>query len=185
MMRKLFDHGVALVLAGVLIAPGWAHAGPVVSADSAADAGPTVDADSTADAHSAADAAAPVVPMVKVEIKHRGRVLQAAPRRLDWDEAGAIRIERGDRVHDITIEVNRKGNEGKKLHVTLTYELDGERVIENFAYDTRARKREVLRTEGVALAVTITPRTLDDGGSTGRENKLDPSEDTDDPLAGL
>lgn len=167
MMRTFFDFGLAATLAGLLIAPGWAHADPSV------------------DVAPAADEAAPVVPMVKVEIKHRGRVLQTKPRRLDWDEASAIRLERGDRVHDVTLKVSRKGDQSKKLHVTLNYEIDGELVIEDFAYDTKARKREVLRTEGVALAVTVTPHQLEDEGSTKREDKIDPAEDTDDPLAGL
>lgn len=170
MMRKLFstlfNAGVVGVLAGVLIAPAGAQA------------------ETTALGIAMAEDAAAVVPMVKVEIKHRGRVLQTKPQRLDWDEASAIRLERGDRVHDVTLTVTRKGEQGKKLHVTLSYEIDGELVIEDFGYDTRARKREVLRTEGAALAVTITPRVLDTD-SGGRENKLEPPTDTDDPLAGL
>ncbi|MEM9457532.1 MAG: hypothetical protein AAGF11_25355 [Myxococcota bacterium] len=166
LFSKLFNVGVVAVLAGVLIAPAGALA------------------ETSAQGIAMADDAAAVVPMVKVEIKHRGRVLQTKPQRLDWDEASAIRLERGDRVHDVTLTVKRQSDQSKKLHVTLSYEIDGELVIEDFGYNTRARKREVLRTEGVALAVTITPRVLETD-SVERENKLEPPTDSDDPLAGL
>ncbi|MCA9705933.1 MAG: hypothetical protein KDK70_08810 [Myxococcales bacterium] len=170
-MMHTLRWGIATLLVTALAAPAWAQA----------------NAQTQAHAHvtPVADRAAPLVPMVKVEIKHRGQVLTSAPQRLDWDEAGAIRLQRGDRIHDVTLRVTRKDDQAKTLQVTLTYELDGERVIEDFAYDTKARKREVLRTDGVALAVTVTPRPLEDDGPVGRKDKLEPPVDVDDPLAGL
>lgn len=83
------------------------------------------------------------------------------------------------------MEVRRKNDAGTKLHVTVTYELDGQRVIEDFGYDTTANKREILRTDGVALAVTVTTKTFDEGQPNERKDKLGPVVDPDDPLHGL
>ena len=126
-----------------------------------------------------------LVPTVKVEIQHRGAVIKSGQERLDWGEASAIRLQRGERVHEVTVAVSRKEGDAKKLHVVLTYELDGELVIDEYAYDTKAKKREVLRTDGVALALTVVPRPFDDGGPKGRPDKIEPPVDVDDPLAGL
>lgn len=166
MMRKIVDLGIAAVLVAALVVPEWAHA------DSPE---PQAMAESTPKV---------VVPMVKVEIQHQGRVLKSKAERLSWDEPGAIRLERGERVHDVTVAVSR--TEGSsKLHVTLTYELDGELVIEGFAYDTKAKKREILRTEHVALAITVSTKPLENGQPNGREDELDLGSDSNDPLGGL
>jgi len=167
MMRTLFDTAIAATLLAMLAVPTGVHA------------------EESTDAVAMADEGTMIVPMVKVEIQHKGQVLKSKPQRLDWGESSAVRLERGERVHDVTLQVTRPSEKGKKLHVTLTYELDGELVIEDYAYDTKARKREVLRTDGVALAVTVTPRTVDDGGPAGREDKLESPTDINDPLAGL
>ncbi|MEM7152720.1 MAG: hypothetical protein AAF799_07750 [Myxococcota bacterium] len=143
------------------------------------------DAQAPSDAVAMTEDGQMVVPMVKVEIQHKGRVLKSKPQRMDWDEAGSVRLERGERVHDVTVQITRKDEQSKKLKVTLTYELDGELVIEDYAYDTKPRKREVLRTDGVALAVTVTPKAIDDGSPNQREDKLEGPTDPNDPLAGL
>ncbi|MCX4241272.1 hypothetical protein [Paraliomyxa miuraensis] len=169
MMRKIIDLGIAAALVTALWAPDWARA-------TEQPAQPVADAGSSA--------ATMVVPVAKVEIQHQGRVIQSKPERLSWDEPGAIRLERGDRIHDVTLAVSRKEGSGK-LHVTLTYELDGELVIEGFTYDTKAKKREVLRTDGVALAITVTTKPLEAARPTEREDKLEPELDPTDPLAGL
>ena len=169
MMRKIIDLGIAAALVAALVLPDWARASET-GAQPVADAG--------------SQAVAALVPVVKVEIQHQGRVLKSKPERLSWDEASAIRLERGDRVHDVTLAVSRKEG-SNKLHVTLTYELDGELVIEDFAYDTKAKKREILRTDGVALAITVTTKPFEAGRPTEREDKLEPELDPTDPLAGL
>ena len=167
MMRKIVDLGIAAALVAALVVPDWARA-----------------SESTAEPMADSQSAAALVPVVKVEIQHQGHVLQSKPERLSWDEPSAIRLERGDRIHDVTLAVSR--TEGSsKLHVTLTYELDGELVIEDFAYDTKAKKREILRTNGVALAITVTTKVHEAARPTERKDKLEPQLDPTDPLAGL
>lgn len=175
MLRKISDVILAATLVTALAAPGWAHA-------DTSSAAATTTTETSADATPVAEDGTMVVPMVKVEIQHRGQVIKSKPQRLDWEEAGSVRLERGDRVHDVTLKVVRSG---KKLAITLSYELDGELVIEDFAYDTQARKRKVLRTDGVALAITVTPQAIDDGSPNGRKDKLQGPSDPNDPLAGL
>lgn len=175
MMRTLIDLGFAVSLASLLVAPAAAGA-------ASPEPTPVPEPEATAMAEQGTD---DLVPTVKVEIQHRGAVLKSKPERLDWGEASAIRLKRGDRVHDVTVQVTRKDGNAKKLHVVLTYELDGELVIDEYAYDTKAKKREVLRTDGVALALTVVPKPFEDGGPQGRQDKLEPPIDTDDPLAGL
>ena len=173
MMRTIIDLGFAVSLAALLVTPTGATAATTTAA---APTTPTPMAEQGAD---------DLVPTVKVEIQHRGAVLKSKPERLDWGEASAIRLKRGDRVHDVTVEVSRDEGNAKKLRVVLTYELDGELIIDDYAYDTRAKKREVLRTDGAALALTVIPKRFEDGGPQGREDKVEPPIDTDDPLAGL
>lgn len=167
MKRMLRNHAVAAFLCAGLVVPAMAEAHAPTEAVPMAEDGQMV------------------VPMVKVEIQHKGRVLKSKPQRMDWDEAGSVRLKRGDRVHDVTVQITRDSEQSKKLKVMLTYELDGELVIEDYAYDTKARKREVLRTDGIALAVTVTPKAIDDGQPNQREDKLEGPTDPNDPLAGL
>lgn len=171
MMRTIVDRGAMALWVVMLAAPGGA-----IAAEPVPELRPAAAAEAEVD---------DLVPLVKVEIQHRGAVMKSKPARLDWGEAGSIRLERGERRHDVTVAVTREDGDTKRLHVTVSYELDGELVIDEFAYDTKAKKREVLRTDGVALALTVTPTPLPDDGPQGREDKLDPPVDETDPLGGL
>lgn len=59
------------------------------------------------------------------------------------------------------------------------------RVVGHFAYDTKAKKREILRTDHVALAITVTTKPLEGGRPNERDDKLEPGVDPNDPLSGL
>lgn len=177
MKRTIIDLGLAVSIVSLLAAPAGATA---AAPPPSSEPGPVPMAEEQVD-----DQVDDQVPTVKVEIQHRGAVLKSGAERLDWGEASAIRLERGERVHDVTVLVTRKDGNSKKMRVVLSYELDGELFIDEYAYDTRANKREVLRTEGVALALTVTPVSFDDGGPKGRKDKVQPPIDVDDPLAGL
>ncbi|MEX1362378.1 MAG: hypothetical protein AB1Z98_04585 [Nannocystaceae bacterium] len=159
MKRTIIDLGLAVSLVSLLAAPAGATA---AAPPPASEPGAAPMAEEQVDDQ---------VPTVKVEIQHRGAVLKSGTERLDWGETSAIRLERGERVHDVTVLVTRKDGNAKKMRVVLSYELDGELFIDEYAYDTRANKREVLRTEGVALALTVTPVAFDDGGPKGRKDR--------------
>ena len=103
------------------------------------------------------------VVIAKVEIKQSsGKVLRGKPRQLEWEAQSSVQLEADGHVHDVQLQVEKKDDQGRKLGVTLAYDVDGEAVIAPFEYDTTAKKREILRVDGgIALAVTLTPKKIE------------------------
>lgn len=139
------------------------------------------------EAQAAEKAETRVVAGVQVEIRQEdGKVIKDAFT-VDWDEDGSHTMEADGTQHDVAVRVERDGD-SKKLNVTLAYSRGGEDIIAPYSFDTKLKKREVVRIEGgLAIALTIAPKKV----STKKEEpkrkkpKLDTSEDPNDPLAGL
>ncbi|MEM6996707.1 MAG: hypothetical protein AAF721_39755 [Myxococcota bacterium] len=125
-----------------------------------------------------------VVPTVRVEIKLARAVLKSKYQRLAWGEPDAVELTRGDKTHRVDVTVDKRDEKGSKLTVTLAYERDGVAVIAPYTFDTRAKKREIVSTDGgIAVAVTVKPRAVT-VKTPGRKDRLE-GHDSDDPLAGL
>jgi hypothetical protein len=58
--------------------------------------------------------------------------------------------------------VTPKDPKGRKLNVRFSYERDGVEFFRAFAYDTKARKRELIRPDddSIALAVTVSTKII-------------------------
>ena len=143
------------------------------------------------------------VASVKVEMKTpRGRVVKLdGDLQVDWGVETGIDIEADGSTHSLQLMVQRKGEKKKsdKISITVGYTLDGEAIIAPYTFDSKVKKREVVRIEGgAAFAITITPKTIkgegDEGTDEGEElppEEVEPPrdkieiEDEDDPLGGL
>lgn len=126
-----------------------------------------------------------LIATVKVEIKQEsGKVIKTEPRTIEWDEQNNVRLESDGHVHDVSLQVRKQDDAAKKLSITMAYELDGDPVIAPFEFDTTAKKREIVRTDGgVALAITVTPKRVKIEAPKKRD-KLEGG-DADEPLDGL
>ena len=132
----------------------------------------------------AAQSETQVVPTVRVEIKLARSVLKSKYQQVAWGEPDAVELTRGDNTHRVDVTVTKRDETGSKITVTLAYELDGVAVIAPYTFDTRAKKREIVSTEGgIAVAVTVKPQAIT-VKTPGREDRLE-GHDSDDPLAGL
>lgn len=127
-----------------------------------------------------------VVPTVRVEIKLPGAVLKSNYQRLEWDMPDAVELERGDAKHRVDVTVAKRDDNGRKLTLTVSYEQDGRAVIAPFTFDTTAKKREILSTEGgVALAITVKPKKVAVEKTERDEDEQLDGHQSDDPLDGL
>lgn len=128
------------------------------------------------------------VAMVKVEIKQEsGKVVKNSGDVVEWNKDAKVVIEADEHKHDVSLKVGREGDKSKKLNVTLAYDRDGEAVIAPYSFDTRVKKREVIRIEGgIAIAVTVTPKTVKvEAPKKKKRDKISGAEDPTDPLDGL
>ncbi len=155
------------------------------------------------------------VAVVKVELKQEsGKVFKHDGAVFDWGSDGNIVFTIGDHSHDVALRVDRAGDDGKKIKLTVGYTRDGKPVIAPYTIDSQVKKREVVHVEGgIALAFTVTPKMVkvdengdapsedpdaggDGGGGDGGggetekpkdkpKNKIGGSGDTNDPLEGL
>ncbi len=133
----------------------------------------------------AAESETEVVPTVRVEIKLPRAVLKSKYQRLTWGESDDVELSRGDHSHTVAVTVSKRDDKGSKITVTVAYQQDGESVIAPMTFDTRAKKREIVSTDGVAIAVTVKRKTVPvESTSTERKDKL-AGHDSDDPLSGL
>lgn len=177
--------GAVLLTLGLLVGP--------VATVTAAETTTTDDAEAEAQRE---------VAQVKVEMKTpRGRVIKLdSDLTVDWGVETGIDIQADGSVHQLQLTVQRKGEkkESKDIAITLGYNLDGEAIIAPYTFDSKVKKREVVRIEGgIAFAITITPKTIkDEGGGSDEGDEAPPEEtepprdkieieDDDDPLGGL
>ena len=128
---------------------------------------------------------------VKIEIRQESGKVIKGDTQLDWNEDGSLSIEQDGTKHKLALRVERDGN-SNKLSVTLAYARGGEDIVAPYTFDAKVKKREVVRIEGnLAIAVTVTPKQVAAPPDTPSEDagkdkpKLDVSDDSDDPLAGL
>ena len=142
------------------------------------------------------------VAQVKIEIKlESGRVVKPDDLfTVDYGVENALEIQADGSSHQLKLKVDRKGNKGKFVALTVGYDRDGEAVVAPYTFDAKVKKREVLRIEGgMALAFTITPKKLagkapegeDDDPSDEPQDKKKPRDKietdcpADDPLCGV
>ena len=129
---------------------------------------------------------AKVKPSIKVELKlEDGQVLQKAGQIGDWGQDLAVVLDAKGHSHAVSIKVSKADAKGDKLKVELSYKRDSTPVIAPFTYDTKPRKRDIIRTDGgLAIAVTVTPKKVTPKGRS-RDDSVEKPKDPDDPLDGL
>lgn len=177
--------------------------------------GPAAVAEAADDEEVTEEEAEREVAQIKIEIKlESGRVVK--PEDLfvvDFGVENELAIQAEGSNHQFMLKVDHKGDQeegqgkgkkkGKKkskvVELTVGYDRDGEAIVAPYTFDAKVKKREVLRIEGgMALAFTITPKTIKGEGGTPTEEEELPPEDTappkdkveidgdsDDPLGGL
>lgn len=127
------------------------------------------------------------VALVKIEIKQpTGNVVKNEGDLVEWNEDAAVVIDTEDQKHAVSLKLGRESEKASKVNVTLAYDLDGQPVIAPYSFDTRVKKREVVRIEGgLAIAVTITPKTVQLEPPKKKREKIEGVKDPNDPLDGL
>ena len=162
--------------------------------------GPAAAAEAAAPDESTQDEAEVV--QLKVEIKlASGRVVRLpGDFKLDWGVDTAVEVEADGSTHQFSFLIARKGDpESGAVSITMSYGRDGEPIIAPYSFDTKVKRREVVRIEGgLAIALTVTPKKTgapppkqeeeeepppEEGGPPADEIEIDG--DADDPLGGL
>ncbi|MCH9685618.1 MAG: hypothetical protein K0V04_29575 [Deltaproteobacteria bacterium] len=139
------------------------------------------------------------VAQIKIEIKlESGRVVKPDDNFVvDWGVSNSLEIQADGSSHQFSLMVERKGDKGKAVDITVGYDRDGEAVVAPYKFEGKTKKREVLRIEGgMAIALTITPQKVK--GEAPEEEEVEPepekrppgkkieiSEEENDPLGGL
>jgi hypothetical protein len=124
--------------------------------------------------------------LVKIEIKEPGgKVVANEGDLVEWNEDANVVID-AERRHAVTLELKREGDRTNKIKVKLAYDVDGQPIIAPHSFDTRVKKREVIRIEGgLAIAITVTPKTVQVEPPKKKREKIDGVGDPNDPLDGL
>jgi hypothetical protein len=122
---------------------------------------------------------------VKVEVRlESGKVLKHPGEYLGWDEDGTVTLDGEGHAHAVEVRAHKVGD-GKKLEVRVSYLRDSQRVIAPITLDTKPARRELLHADdGLALAITVTPKKVDTSKKK-RDESIDGPENPDDPLDGL
>lgn len=136
------------------------------------------------------------VAQIKIEIKlESGRVVKPDDDfTIDFGVENQLAIDADGSSHQFMLMVEhkpstegstkKKGKKKKEQVVALTvgYDRDGEAIVAPYTFDAKVKKREVLRIEGgMAIAFTITPKTLAAPGGTPTEEEELPEEPVDPP----
>ena len=98
------------------------------------------------------------------------------------------RVEADGHEHAVDIKVRKADDKGKKLAVTLGYQVDGEAVMTSVTIEARAKKAKVVRSDAgdVALSLKMAPKTVSvDQLPPPPRPRVELVEDMNDPLAGL
>lgn len=141
------------------------------------------------------------VAQIKIEIKlESGRVIKPEDNfTVEFGVDNSLEIQAEGSSHLFSVKVDKKGSkkDSKDVSVTVGYNRDGEAVIAPYTFDTKVKKREVVRVEGgLAIALTVTPKKAEGDKPPEDEevvpeekqkprDKIEISEDEDDPLGGL
>jgi hypothetical protein len=125
--------------------------------------------------------------LVKIEIKQpSGKVVGNQGDLVEWNEPANVVIDAEERRHAVSLEVAREDERASKIKVTMGYDLDGQPVVAPYSFDTRVKKREVIRVEGgLAIAITVTPKTVKVDPPKKKREKIKGVNDPKDPLDGL
>ncbi len=125
--------------------------------------------------------------LVKVEIKlENGKIVRHAGELVEWDEDATVVFDGGGHSHALSLHLHPKDDKAKKISVKMAYDRDSSPVLAPFTFDTRARKREIIQSDGgLALAITITPKKAKPQENKRRDDSIDGPSDPNDPLDGL
>lgn len=118
---------------------------------------------------------------VTIEIKSGGgKVRKNSPQYVQWNQLTRIPVDFQGQIHEFDVQVK---NNGGNVGVILSYNVGADAVLADYSFDTKPKFREVLRIEdGMALAITVTPKTVKPYSKKEREKLEGKSEK--DPLAG-
>ncbi len=125
--------------------------------------------------------------LVKVEIRlENGKIVRHSGELVDWDQDASVVFDGGGHSHQVNLHLHPKDDKAKKIEVKMAYDRDSSPVLAPFSFETRARKREVIQSDGgLALAITITPKKAKPEEKKRRDDSIEGPEDPDDPLGGL
>jgi hypothetical protein len=158
--------------------------------DTAGEVADTDPGDATADDTAADDPLGPRhAAVVKVEIKQEdGEVVEHVGAPIDLGEDQKVEFTAGGHKHVFMFEVTPKDPKARKLTVRFSYVRDGVDFFRGFDYDTKARKRELIRPddESIVLALTVSPKIIYPETTTREEeDQVEKAKDTKDPIGGI
>jgi hypothetical protein len=173
--------------------PGALDAGDVTAEpadDAAGDAVETDPGGTTAEAPAADEPLGPrQAAVVKVEIKQEdGEVVEHVGAPIDLGEDERVEFTAGGHKHVFVFDVTPKDSKARKLSVRFSYVRDGVDFFRSFNYDTKAKKRELIRPddESIVLALTVSPRIIYPETTTREEeDQVEKAKDTKDPIGGI
>jgi hypothetical protein len=121
---------------------------------------------------------------VKIEVRlENGKVVKHNAEVPAMEMDHKIEFEGEGHFHELTLNIKKTGK--GKLSVRLAYDRDATPIIAPYTTDFKAKKREVLWAENIALALTIKPKKVKPKDtSRDEDDQLQPDE-SDDPLGKL
>lgn len=125
--------------------------------------------------------------LVKVEIKlESGDIVRNKGELVEWDEDATVVFDGAGHSHAVQVHVHKNDDKGKRLAVKMGYSRDSNPVIAPFAYETAAKKREIIHSDGgLALAITIIPKKVKPQEKPRRDDSIEGPDDPNDPLGGI
>ena len=124
---------------------------------------------------------------LELKIATEGRAVGSLTRLVELDKDTSLALQADGHEHAVDINVRKVDDKGKKLSVTLGYQVDGEAVMESVTLEAAAKKAKVVRSDSgqVALSLKLAPKVVSVDELPPPRRHVDIVEGTDDPLAGL
>lgn len=125
---------------------------------------------------------------LELKIAAEGRAVGSIAQLVELDTETSLALQADGHEHAVDIKVRKADDKGKKLAVTLGYQVDGQAVMKSLTIEAAAKKAKVVRSDGgqVALSLKLAPKVVAvDELPPPPRPRVDIVEDTDDPLAGL
>jgi len=126
------------------------------------------------------------VVQLELKIASGGRAVGMLAQLVELDTETSLALSSDGHEHAVDIEVHKADEDGKRLSVTLGYQLDGEAVMQSMTIEAAPKKAMVVRSDdgAVALSLELAPKMVSVEEPAPSRPRFE-VEDTNDPLAGV
>lgn len=125
---------------------------------------------------------------LELKIATDGRAVGSIAQLVLLDTETSLALEADGHEHAVDIKVRKADDKGKKLAVTLGYQVDGDAVLASMTIEASAKKAKIVRSDGgdVALSLKLAPKTVSvDELPPPPRPRVELVDDMNDPLAGI